>query len=132
MIRIDPTDGTPIYRQVIDQVKLLVVTGQMSPGDQLESVSQLSSRLKVNPMTISKAYSALVADSIAVRKRGVGIFVAEIDAGQADKNRSQALSHELAEAAALVVRMGVDSEQAVELFRKHILDIEGKQRSSEK
>jgi len=132
MIRIDTTDAAPIYRQVIDQVKMLVVTGQLKPGDQLESVSQLSARLKVNPMTISKAFSALVSEGVAERRRGVGIFVAKIDANQADKDRRQALSHGLTEAAALVVRMGVDPDQAVELFRRHISDFENKQRSLKK
>lgn len=132
MIRIDPTEGTPIYRQVIDQVKMLVVTGQLKTGAQLESVSQLSARLKVNPMTISKAYSALVTGGIAERKRGVGIFIAEVEAGQAEKDRSEALSLGLSEAAALVVRMGVDPEEAVKLFRNHIIDFDSKQRSQKK
>ncbi len=132
MIRIDTNDAAPIYRQVMDQVKMLVVTGQLKPGDQLESVSQLSARLKVNPMTVSKAFSALVAEGVAERRRGVGIFVAEMDADQADKDRRQAPSHGLTEAAALVVRMGVDPDEAVKLFRKHINDFEKKQRSQKK
>ena len=128
MIRIDTTDAAPIYRQVIDQVKMLVVTGQLKPGDQLESVSHLSARLKVNPMTVSKAFAALVAEGVAERRRGVGIFVAQIDPEQADEDRRQALSHGLSEAAALVVRMAVDPDEAVELFRQHICDFESKQR----
>ena len=132
MIRIDPTDAAPIYRQVMDQVKMLVVTGQLKPGDQLESVSQLSARLKVNPMTVSKAFSALVAEGVAERRRGVGIFVAEMDARQADEDRRQALSHGLTEAAALVVRMKVDPDEAVELFRNHIEDFANKLRSPKK
>lgn len=129
MIRIDTTDATPIYRQVIDQVKMLVITGQLRPGDQLESVSQLSARLKVNPMTVSKAFSALVSEGVAERRRGVGIFVAAMDSKQADIDRRRVLSHGLSEAAALVVRMGVDPDKAVELFRQHIRDFENKQRS---
>lgn len=132
MIRIDTNDGTPIYRQVIDQVKMLVVTGQLQPGDQLESVSQLSARLKVNPMTVSKAFSVLVTEGVAERRRGVGIFVAEVEATLAQQNRHEALHDGLTQAAALVVRMGVAPDEAVELFRKHINDFEKKQRSPKK
>ncbi len=132
MIRIDPTDALPIYRQVINQVKLLVVTRQLKPGDKLESVSQLSARLKVNPMTISKAFSALVTEGVAERRRGLGVFVAALDPGQADEDRNKALAQGLSEAAALVVRMGVDSEEAIKLFRQHIRDFENKKRSPQK
>ncbi len=132
MIRIDPSDATPIYRQVIDQVRMLVVTGQLKPGDRLESVSQLSARLKVNPMTISKAFSALVTDGVVRRQRGVGIFVAETDPQQADQDRREALAKGLSDAAALVVRMQVDTEEAIKLFREHIKEFEDKQRSPRK
>ena len=92
MIQIDPKDGVPIYRQVMDQIKLQVMTGKLMPGQQLESVSSLSGRLKVNPMTISKAYGFLVEEGVVDRRKGVGIFVAEVDQTAADENRRQLLS----------------------------------------
>ena len=55
MIHIDPRDGTPIYRQIIDQVKRMVLTGGLVPGDQVEPVAGLAARVHVNPMTVSKA-----------------------------------------------------------------------------
>lgn len=126
MIRINPNDGTPIYRQVIDQVKMMVVTGQLQPGQQLESVASLAARLKINPMTISKAFSALVNEGVVERRRGVGIFVMEVNALQAEQDRRRVLKEALDEAAALVVRMGLEADQAVELFRNHIREFENK------
>ncbi len=120
MIRIDPRDGTPIYRQVIDQVKLMVMSGQYAPGDQLESVSSLSARLKVNPMTISKAYGMLVVDGVAERRKGVGIFVATISEKKADRDRQRLLDASLKEAAGLVVRLDVPRREAVDLFNHHL------------
>ena len=130
IFEIDVHSGIPIYKQIMDQVHRLIMTGQMKEGDQLEQVRSLAKRLKVNPMTVSKAFSALVAEGVAERRRGVGIFVAEMDADQADEDRREALSHGLTEAAALVVRMGVEPDEAVKLFRKHIKDFESKQRST--
>ena len=89
MIQIDPRDGAPIYRQVMDQIKLQVNTGQLVAGQQLESVASLSKRLKVNPMTISKAYGFLVEEGIVERRRGVGIFVAEVETETAEENRNR-------------------------------------------
>ena len=120
MIQIDPREGTPIYRQVIDQVKLMVMSGQYVPGDQLESVSSLSARLKVNPMTISKAYGILVSEGAAERRKGVGIFVAAISRKRADKERQQLLDTSLKEAAGLVVQLDVPRQHALELFEEHI------------
>jgi len=120
MIHIDPKDGVPIYRQVMDQIKLQVTTGQMVPGQQLESVAHLSRRLKVNPMTISKAYGFLVEEGIVERRRGVGIFVAEQEAEVAEETRQKVLSEALGDAAALAVQMGVPHQQALQIFKEHL------------
>nr|MEE4268105.1 GntR family transcriptional regulator [Candidatus Krumholzibacteria bacterium] len=121
MIHIDPKDGVPIYRQVMDQIKLQVTTGQLVPGQQLESVANLSQRLKVNPMTISKAYGFLVEEGLVERRRGVGIFVAQLDNQQTEKNRHQVLSEALGDAAALTVQMGVPHQQALQIFKEHLV-----------
>ena len=129
MIRIDPKDGTPIYRQVMDQVRLMVMSGRYAPGDQLESVSILAARLKVNPMTISKAYGMLVNEGVATRRKGVGIFVAAISEKKADRERQQLLSASLQEAASLVVQLDVPRQEAVALLNRHIDDFRKKKGS---
>ena len=126
MIYIDPKDGVPIYRQVMDQIKLQITTGQLTPGQQLESVSSLSSRLKVNPMTISKAYGFLVEEKVVERRRGVGIFVADVNEANAEESRHQLLSRSLAEAAGLAVQMDVPPEKALAIFQHHLVDFEKK------
>jgi len=74
---VSPSSGVPIYRQIIDQVNALVVSGRLKPGDGLPSIRKLAESLEVNMMTVSKAYSRLETDGILVRKRGVGMSVAE-------------------------------------------------------
>jgi GntR family transcriptional regulator len=128
MIRIDPRDGTPIYRQVIDQVKLAVVAGRYGPGEQLESVSSLAARLKVNPMTISKAYGMLVAEGVAERRKGVGIFVAAMSERKADRERQHLLDDALREAAALIVQLEVPDAEAMAALRRHITAYRAKTR----
>lgn len=119
MIHIDPGDGTPIYRQMMDQIKLQITTGQLAPGEQLESVAHLANRLRVNPMTISKAYGYLVEEGVVERRRGVGIFVVERKSGEMEKERRQVLTASLSEAAGLAVQMGVSREEALEIFGNH-------------
>ncbi len=122
MIQIDPKDGVPIYRQVIDQVKLLIMTGQLKSGDQIESVKSLSVRLKVNPMTISKAFGFLVEEGVVLRKKGVGIFVSSQDSQKVDSQRKQLLSDALRQAAGLTVQMDVSPQEALEIFNHHLND----------
>lgn len=60
----------PIYLQLMDQVRRSVVSGALSPGDWLPSVRAVAQYLKVNAMTVSKAYSMLQAEGILERVRG--------------------------------------------------------------
>lgn len=120
MIQIDPKNSVPIYRQVVDQVKRMVMTGQLKPGDQLESVSSLSQRVKVNPMTISKAYGMLVQDGVAERRRGVGMFINELDPRSAAQDRHDLLSGALEKAAVLAVQMGVSEDKAAQQLLKQM------------
>ena len=76
LFQIIPTSGVPIYRQIIDQVRHMVVGGHLEPGEELPSVRTLALQLEVNPMTISKAYSLLEAEGILLRRRGRGMVVA--------------------------------------------------------
>ena len=74
---VSPSSGVPIYRQIIDQVNALVVSGRLKPGDALPSIRKLAESLEVNMMTISKAYARLEVDGVLNRMRGVGMVVAE-------------------------------------------------------
>ncbi len=65
------------------------MTGQLQPGDQLESVKSLSQRVKVNPMTISKAYGMLVQEGVAERRRGVGMFISAVESQTAEKDQQE-------------------------------------------
>ena len=120
MIHIDPRDGTPIYRQIIDQVKRMVMTGGLGPGDQLESVASLAARVRVNPMTVSKAYSALVDAGVLERRRGVGLFVAAAVDRTTRDDREELLDRELRSAAALLVQLGIDETEAARRLREQM------------
>src|SRR6516162_2591864 len=68
--------GTPIYRQIVEQVHLAVATGALAPGDDMPSVRSLAERLVVNANTVVKAYAELVRDGVLESQQGLGFFVA--------------------------------------------------------
>jgi GntR family transcriptional regulator len=131
MIQIDPSDSVPIYRQVMDQVRLQIASGQLAPGDQLEPVNGLSARLRINPMTVSKAYGYLVEEGVVERRKGVGIFVAEVGPDQLAATRDDLLSGALRDAASLAIQLGVSPARAVKLLREH-LDILSRTRKEDR
>ncbi len=71
ILDIDFHSGVPIYRQIVTQVQRLILSGILGEGHQMESVRDLSGRLKVNPMTVSKAYSILESEGLLQRRRGL-------------------------------------------------------------
>ncbi|MBN2449727.1 MAG: GntR family transcriptional regulator [Lentisphaeria bacterium] len=75
LLRVFPSSGVPIYRQVMDQVRALVLSGRLGGGELLPSVRAVALQLEVNPMTVSKAYSLLEAEGLVERVRGTGMRV---------------------------------------------------------
>ena len=75
-LQISAGGASPIFKQVVDQVRLGVATGKLAAGDQLPSVRMLAERLVVNPNTVARAYAELARDGIIDSQPGRGVFVA--------------------------------------------------------
>jgi GntR family transcriptional regulator len=70
LFTLQPSSGVPIYLQLIQQVRRMVASGQLSPGTELPSVREVAMEYTVNPTTISKAYSLLENEGLLQRNRG--------------------------------------------------------------
>ncbi len=123
LLEIDHHSGVPIYRQVIEQVRRQIMAGQLSEGQRLDSVRELAGRLRVNPMTISKAYALLEVEGLVQRRRGIGLFVARVRKGQKERTKARLLEEILKKAAATALQFDISEEEAarmlVELYRKY-------------
>lgn len=75
MISLNYRDHAPLYEQVKEGFIRLIVTGALSPGDQLPSVRELASELSINPNTIQSAYRELEAENYIYKVAGKGCFV---------------------------------------------------------
>ena len=76
MLHLDYRDARPIYEQVKDGLRKLVVTGAIREGEKLPSVRVLAGSLAINPNTIQKAYEALEAEGYVYSVPGKGSFAA--------------------------------------------------------
>ena len=90
MIELNYRDGRPIYEQVRDALRRLVVSGAMAEGEKLPSVRTLAASLAINPNTIQRAYTALEEEGYVVCEPGRGAFVAR-GRPQADPRREALL-----------------------------------------
>ncbi|PCJ16648.1 MAG: GntR family transcriptional regulator [Candidatus Cloacimonadota bacterium] len=78
-IRIDPMSNIPIYKQIIEHFSHLILSGQLNANDKLPSSRALGVEIKVNMLTVQKAYQELRALGLIYNKRGEGSFVAEVE-----------------------------------------------------
>ena len=88
MLSLDYRDPRPIYEQVKDDLRRLMVTGVMTEGEKLPSVRSLASSLAINPNTIQRAYDALESEGYIYAVAGKGSFVAPnagVDQGRRDR-----------------------------------------------
>jgi len=91
-IQLDFRSGTPIYTQIVEQVKQQVVSGELSPGDQLPTVRALALELRVNFNTVARAYRLLDESGIISTQQGRGTYILEAPPPErTDKLRQQAL-----------------------------------------
>jgi len=72
---LDPSGGTPFYRQIIDQIKFGIASGNLKTGEQLPTVRAMAVELKVNLNTVAKAYKELEILSILDTQQGSGTFI---------------------------------------------------------
>jgi len=110
LFRTNSSLGTPIYLQLMEQVKHAIATGALRPGDQLPGIRPLAEELVVNPNTVAKAYRELEHEGVIELRHGAGAFVAAgargrklsdkvrlaqpIVSGAIDKLRAKGLSDE--------------------------------------
>ena len=105
MLSLDYRDTRPIYEQVRDGLRRLVVTGALAQGEKLPSVRAMASTLAINPNTIQRAYEALEAEGYLYSVPGKGSFVSEHTG--VDRGRQEHLLRTFDQTAAELLYLGV-------------------------
>ena len=108
MISLNYRDSRPIYEQIKDGLRKLIVTGALGTGEKLPSVRSLATQLSINPNTIQRAYNELEGEGYIYSVPGKGSFAAG-NTG-ADESRRRELLEKLRELAAELKYLGVTGE----------------------
>ena len=109
MVTINYKDSRPFYEQVKDELRRLVVSGLLPPGEKLPSVRELAGQLAINPNTIQRAYRELESEGYIVSVPGKGSFAAGREP-ENDPRRAELLSR-LRETARELIWMGMSVEE---------------------
>ena len=109
-IHITTADGVPIYQQIVNQVKYLVASGRLSPGDEMPPIRVLAERLIVNPNTVARAYRELESAGVVEKRRTAGTL--------ARKERLKILTERVDALLAESRQMDVPYDELVKLLDK--------------
>jgi GntR family transcriptional regulator len=118
IIHLDAGSGVPVYRQIAEQIRVQIMNGLLAPGTELPSTRELSKKLSVNPMTVSKSYSRLEKERFLEGRPGLTLIVAERPPPTVERSAIQQLKAALEPAATLAGQLGISPKKARGVFRK--------------
>jgi GntR family transcriptional regulator len=117
---LDPANGTPIYRQIIQQIEYAILSERMRPGDRLPTIRSLAVELKTNPNTIAKAYGELEIRGVLATQVGSGTYISDKKPVVEDDS----LNRKIREVAGRFMQemrdLGVDKRELVKLVETYI------------
>ncbi|MBB3196187.1 GntR family transcriptional regulator [Roseateles terrae] len=115
---VNPGSPEPIYRQLVEQMRRRIASGQLVAGEEIPSVRELAQALAVNPMTISKAFGLMEAEGLVERRRGLPMVVASHhQKALRTRSRVELLRPALEKAAAEARQLELPPDQVLALFK---------------
>lgn len=117
-IRLSATDGMPVYRQIVNQVKYMVASGRLRPGQELPPIRALAERLVINPNTVVRAYSELQRDGVVESRHGSGTYISEPQGQPSLESSAKVLVPKIDSLLADASHLNVPLEETLRLVRE--------------
>jgi GntR family transcriptional regulator len=117
-IQIAPTNGVPIYLQIVNQVRYLVASGRLAPGEELPPIRTLAERLLINPNTVARAYRELEVAGMVTKRRTAGTYVSESAAMLGRRERLEIVTTRVDALLAEARQLGVGLDELIDLVRR--------------
>jgi len=116
---LDPENGVPIYRQIIQQIEYAILSGRMKTGDRLPTIRALAVELKTNPNTIARAYSELEILGILETQVGSGTYISDKKPEPEDDGLSRKIQEVLARFVQEMSDLGVEKRELAALINTY-------------
>jgi len=123
-LRISTGDGVPIYLQIVNQVKHLIASRRLSPGDEIPPIRTLANDLLINPNTVARAYLELEREGLVFKRHGSGTFISDGGSPLARKQRLKLLTERIDALLSDAQHLGVSLEDLLKLTRERHISLE--------
>ncbi len=117
-LRITMQDGTPIYRQIVEQVKYLVAGGRLKAGDEIPPIRVLAEQLRINPNTVARAYLELEREGVVTMRQGFGTTVAEVKSPRPHREKLKLLARPADALLSDARHLNIKLDEVIELLRE--------------
>jgi|TARA_B110000914_G_scaffold159625_1_gene140430 GntR family transcriptional regulator len=116
-ITINTKDGVPIYRQIANQIRYMVASNLLQPGEEISPVRTLALALNVTPNTVVKAYDELQAAGVIFKRRGAGTYISDEQSPLADRERRRIIKARIDALLAEAHQLDFSAQDLLELIR---------------
>jgi len=121
-IRLSTSDGVPVYRQIVNQVRFLVASGRLKPGQEIPPIRTLAEKLVINPNTVIHAYTELEKEGVVIRKHGSGTYIAETVLNQPTKTAAETIAPKIDSLLADAMHLNLDLNDLLRiLLERHAI-----------
>ena len=117
-LHITTSDGQPIYRQIVQQIKLLAAAGRLRPGDEMPPIRRLAEDLVINPNTVARAYRELESAGILESRQGSGTRVAGNGSPLSQREKTRLLAERADALLAEARQLGANFDDVIALLKK--------------
>lgn len=118
LLHISTGTGVPIYLQIVNQVKLLVASGQLATGQELPPIRKLALDKHVNPNTIARAYRELELAGVVIKRGTIGTYVLDVGSRLEREERNKILTEKIDALLAEAKQMRTGFEELIQLIRQ--------------
>lgn len=116
-IIINNSSQQPIYEQIVEQMKALIIGGKLEEHQMLPSVRALSRELKISALTVKKAYDCLDAEGFVTTVHGKGSFVASMNQELLMEEKRKEIEADMEAVVRRARASGMDEQEICELFQ---------------
>jgi GntR family transcriptional regulator len=118
--------GDPLYRQVVEAIRLRIAKGEIEAGEQLPSIRDLAAQLQINSRTVVKAYEELDRAGLVVMQQGRGVFVAANRAALPANERRKRLRELAVKLLVEATQVGSNLDEVIEIIHDTANELETK------
>lgn len=130
LLQIDFKSGTPVYLQLVEQVRHAAASGGLRAGEPLPSIRPLAEELRVNRNTIAKAYAELESQGIIESIPGKGCFLREVNSPLTKTARNDLLGQEIDRAIVAAHHLQISDADLLALVKKRLEDFDRRNKAA--